>query len=183
MNTETWVDITKYESLYAVSNFGRVKSKARNLINTRGIPYNRPSKINKALPTSRGYVRAALYKDGKTKYYSIHRLVAQAFIPNSHNKEEVNHKDGNKLNNCVTNLEWNTRGENERHARANGFKNMVGENHPNSLFTNNQVKSIRNVKKYTDLTVPQIAHLLDRSKHTISSIIARRGWTHLEDER
>jgi hypothetical protein len=74
----------------------------------------------------KGYARINLKKDGKTKQMFVHRLVALAFIPNYENKKEVNHIDGDKLNNNVKNLEWCTPKENTKHAYDNGFnKNVI----------------------------------------------------------
>ena len=69
-----------------------------------------------------GYVRVQLSVNGVRKNYPVHRLVARAFIPNPDNKPYVNHKDGNKANNCVSNLEWVTAKENDAHARKNDLK-------------------------------------------------------------
>ena len=91
---EIWKDIEGYEGLYQVSNLGRVKSLRRNIILRQGITRN-------------GYEIVNLYKN-KSKYFLIHRLVANVFIPNPNNYPIVNHKDENKLNNCVDNLEWCT---------------------------------------------------------------------------
>lgn len=103
---EEWRAIAGYEGLYEVSNLGRVRS----------LKYwggNRVA-ILKQATSKRGYKKIALTSEKKT--FLIHRLVAQAFIPNPENKPEVNHIDGNKQNNCVNNLEWVTGSENNIHA-------------------------------------------------------------------
>lgn len=81
------------------------------------------NKIIKTCNDKNGYKQIALIKDGKKKTIKIHRLVAQTFIPNPENKPQVNHKDGNKKNNSVSNLEWCTAKENIRHAVKTGLKN------------------------------------------------------------
>ena len=111
---EEWEDIEGYEGIYQVSNLGRVKS----------LNYNRTKKekILKPQLHRKGYLYVVLYKEGKGRHYKIHRLVAQAFIPNPENKPEVNHKDEDKTNNKVENLEWTTRRENCNY----GTRNMRG---------------------------------------------------------
>ena len=105
MKGEIWKDVKDYEGLYQVSNMGRVKSLERMKWNGRG--YQKiPEKILKASEYRGGYLQVNLSKDGKAKDCKIHRLVAQAFISNPQNLPEVNHKDENKKNNCVENLEW-----------------------------------------------------------------------------
>jgi hypothetical protein len=69
-----------------------------------------------------GYVRVELWRDGKGKKYLLHRLLAEAFIPNPADKPCVNHIDGDKANNALSNLEWVTQSENQRHAYANGLQ-------------------------------------------------------------
>lgn len=99
MTEEIWKDVVGYEGLYKVSNLGRIRSLKSN-------------KIIKPYKKRNGYLRA--YLSRKNVY--IHRVVAQAFIPNLQNKEEVNHKDLDKTNNNVENLEWCTKRENMQHA-------------------------------------------------------------------
>lgn len=117
---EIWKDIEGYEGLYQVSNFGEVKSLERTKTNGKGI-VKIEEKILTQNITNWGYYRVALYKNGTRKYHRVHRLVAKAFIDNPNNKEQVNHIDGNKLNNHVSNLEWCTRLENMYHARITGL--------------------------------------------------------------
>ena len=104
--TEIWKDIQGYEGLYWASNLGNIKSLKKVL------------KFNKV---EKGYLHVTLYKNGTPKTIKAHRLTAKAFIPNIENKPEVNHIDGNKENNNIINLEWNTRAENNMHAIKNGL--------------------------------------------------------------
>ena len=94
---EIWKDIKGYEEKYQISNLSRVKSLNYN--NTKESKLLHQSLIN-------NYYSVCLWKQGKGKQYRIHRLVAIHFIDNPDNLPEVNHKDENKLNNCVDNLEW-----------------------------------------------------------------------------
>ena len=111
---EEWKDIEGYEGLYQVSNFGNVKSL--NYLHTK------QPKLLSIKASNKGYVRVGLNKKGLRKTKQVHILVAKAFIPNPENKPEVNHKDGNKSNNRVDNLEWNTHSENIQHSWDNGLQ-------------------------------------------------------------
>lgn len=104
---EEWRDVKGYEGLYQVSNFGRVKS----------LNYNRKG-IKKIMQAKSGsvYFTICLWSKGVRKVQTVHRLVAEAFIPNPNNLEQINHIDGNKKNNVVSNLEWVTRSENAVHS-------------------------------------------------------------------
>ena len=104
---EEWKDIKGYEGLYKVSNKGRVKSVERKVWNSGNQSYNTiKERILKPLNNRDGYVKVRLCKDGKCRTYLIHRLVANAFIPNPNEYKEVNHIDENKTNNSIDNLEW-----------------------------------------------------------------------------
>ena len=100
MNVEVWKPVVGYEGLYEVSSYGRVRSL--NYRNTNKITVL-SSGIDK-----KGYKHINLSKDGKVKTYKLHRLVAQAFLPNPNNLPVINHIDENPSNNCVENLEWCT---------------------------------------------------------------------------
>lgn len=104
MRVEYWKPIPGYEGLYEISSYGRVKSLARRTNNQYG-------KTDHILSpgwthNKQSYLFISLCKDGKRKNYLVHRLVAEAFIPNPGNLPQVNHKDQNRQNNCVDNLEW-----------------------------------------------------------------------------
>ncbi len=136
MDNEVWKDIKGYEGLYQISNLGRVKS----LRKIRGIQIQK-EKILTLQPIKGGYYRAKLCKNGKEKSYLVHRLVAETFIPEHFT---VNHKDGNKSNNTVDNLEWVTQKENNIHAYKMGLK-PYGTQRADSKLTEQQVKEIRKV--------------------------------------
>lgn len=114
MSGENWLPVVGYDGLYEVSNLGRVKSLPRK--GTRG-GYIYPNYSN-----NKHYAHVFLTKESKGTTISLHRLVAEAFIPNPENKPQVNHIDGDKANNCVNNLEWVTGRENLDHAYSMGLK-------------------------------------------------------------
>ena len=108
---EVWKDVLGYEGLYQVSNKGNVYSVER--INSNGRKCG--GIILKPRPTITGYLQVNLCKNGKVKSSYIHRIVAEAFVPNPNNYPEINHLDEDKANNYVKNLEWCTRKYNMNH--------------------------------------------------------------------
>ena len=118
---EIFKDISGYEGIYQVSNQGKVKSLERKVRHSEGGWKNWKERIIKPYKGNHGYLMLGLSNDGHRKAFTIHRLVALAFISNPDNKAEVNHKDGDKTNNLLENLEWNTPSENTKHAHLNGF--------------------------------------------------------------
>jgi len=113
---EEWKDIEGYEGLYQVSNLGNVKSLKRVIVKKNGVSLPIEEKILKPSIASHGYRVVVLANKGQLKQMLIHRLVAKAFVDNPNNYKEINHKDGNKLNNNISNLEWCTYTENLVHA-------------------------------------------------------------------
>lgn len=127
---EIWKDIEGYEGLYQVSNLGRVKSLKR--LHTK-------ERIISHFLNHGGYARVNLWKDNKSKKYSVHRLVAEAFVPNPDRKPQVNHIDENKQNNHADNLEWCTQLENHNHGTINeriskSLTNHIRKSKPVSAF-------------------------------------------------
>ena len=119
---EIWKDIKGFEGYYQVSNMGRIKSLERWVIRNKKGRLHVKARIIKGCIETRGYSAVTLTNNGKRTYARIHRLVADAFLNNPFNKPEVNHIDGNKQNNKVSNLEYCTRIENEQHAYKTGLK-------------------------------------------------------------
>lgn len=105
---EIWKDIKGYEGIYQVSNLGRVRSLNRTYILNNGNPQSAKGQIMSQYDTKDGYKGIKLRGLCVRKSFRVHRLVAQTFIPNPENLPEVNHKDENKHNNIVSNLEWCT---------------------------------------------------------------------------
>ena len=117
MNREIWKDISGYEGLYQVSNLGRVKSL--NYLGHHKEVIKKPSLPKKTIMKPSQYYKVILYKNGKAKNFFVHRLVAEAFIPNPDNLPQVNHIDHNPFNNRADNLEWCTAKYNCNHKRNN----------------------------------------------------------------
>ncbi len=118
-----WKDIEGYEAHYQISNFGDVLSLDRVVARpNRGDSVTKKGQSIKGQVTARGYTRVQLTKDGVSKNYMVHRLVAITFLENPESKPEVNHLDGVKNNNHISNLVWATSSDNQKHAYDTGLK-------------------------------------------------------------
>lgn len=139
---EEWVDVVGYEGYYQVSNLGEVK----RIMPAKGTSCRVLSKKKKVtcMGTYTSYF-VTLYKGGASKNFNVHRLVAQAFIPNPENKPQVNHIDFNPQNNKVSNLEWCTPKENIRHS-VNAGRYMFNSGN-NLLFRINREKEFAEITR------------------------------------
>lgn len=149
---EIWKDIPGYENKYQVSNLGNVRS-----LNYKRSGNTQLLKLNK---TTKGYPDITLSKNSKVKTHMIHRLVANAFIPNPNNLPEVNHIDENKNNNCVDNLEWVTSKENANWGTRN--QRVIQKNrkivkqytkdglHINTFYGTNNAEQITGIHHISD---------------------------------
>lgn len=176
---EQWKKIEEFNYEYEISSYGRIRSVENVIVRGNGWKYTRKSKILKP-SGSGGYLRGAVCVNKKMIPYKIHRLVALAFIPNNENKKEVNHIDGNKLNNHVENLEWCTRQENIEHCILNKLqKPFKGEEIGNSKLLEFQVIEIRNKFKPRVYSRAKLAKEYNVSEATIKDILYKRTWIHL----
>lgn len=149
---EIWKPILGYNGTYEASNKGRVKS----------FKYKSP-RILKQTINNNGYYACSLCQSGKVKRMMVHRIICESFIENAENKETVNHKDGDKLNNNINNLEWATRKENIHHAIKLG------------LFSTNKFEvdkaEIETLYLQKNLTKRQIGAIYNVSRTTIRRIL------------
>ena len=131
---ELWKDIVGYEDIYQVSNMGNVRKIA---------PFSRKMDCSicnpyqlKKVKSSTGYVHVQLVKDGRSSTINVHKLVAQAFVPNPENKPEINHIDADRSNNISTNLEWVTHVENMVHAvKLSHIDTSIMRSHKKRMYT------------------------------------------------
>lgn len=150
MQEEIWKDVVGYEQYFRVSNYGNVFSRRTNRILKQHIRPDRRVTVSTRIGG----------KNGKTVCFKVHRLVAEAFIPNPENKPQVNHIDGNPSNNILTNLEWVTASENIQHAYANSLMSAgdrSGTKNTNSKLTEENVKYIR--ENPDNLTVRELGEI------------------------
>lgn len=159
-----WRNVKEYEGLYLVSDCGKVKS----LYSGAELKLqNHPS----------GYLRVNLYKDGKLKSLLVHRLVVEAFIGDFSDGAVTNHKDGNKKNNAVGNLEIVSQSENVKHAHRTGlipFSGVKGAANGRAKLTSDDVMAIRGMHRI--FNNKQIAEVFHVSLATIERVTSRRGW-------
>ncbi|MBQ9488273.1 MAG: NUMOD4 motif-containing HNH endonuclease [Selenomonadaceae bacterium] len=162
--SEIWRDVKDFEGIYQVSNLGRVKSF-----------YGKEPRILKPGEHWNGYLGVVLFKNDHRKTYSVHRLIAEAFIPNPENKSMVNHKDGNKQNNCLENLEWATRSENVLHAHKIG---LVKNKRCEKALTDEQVRYIRKNYKIGDRKFGQqaLAKKFKVAPHVIQCVVTEKTY-------
>jgi hypothetical protein len=150
---EIWKPIEGFEGYYEVSSLGNVKSVDRIIPSVDGRNYNRKERIKVLSKSQFGYLKVNLYKYGELYGKSVHRLVAEAFIPNPKDKPEVNHKNGIKTDNKVDNLEWCTSKENINHAINLGLSKIPenwgkGKHHHRSKLIGQFSISGKLIKKY-----------------------------------
>lgn len=113
---EVWKDIPGYEGMYQASNTGKIKSLTRIVNSSYGSKMRITGKIKKLYQHPNGYVYVGLSKNGETRSCRVHRLIAMAFIENKSNLSDVNHKNGKKNDNRLSNLEWCSPSQNSIHA-------------------------------------------------------------------
>jgi hypothetical protein len=170
---EEWKTIKGFED-YQISNFGRVKSfKKYHYTNERILKPSRDKSGN-------GYLFVNLCKNGKRKIYCVHRLVLCNFkLMDNYLDFEVNHIDGNKLNNCIYNLEWCTKSENEFHAYRIGLKtSLKGEDHGGSKLKEDNIKEIKILLKKGEYSQKRIAKIFGISQQQISRIKLGLRWSY-----
>lgn len=143
-----------YGDYYEISNMGQIRNANNKKIIKQTVNHNGYYVYTGTLGRTRNY-----------KCFRIHRAVGCTFIPNPHNKEQVNRKDGNKANNCVTNLEWNTPKENTFHAKKTGLKrNLTAEDIPHSKGV---VGIDKNGKKYSFNSIKEAERYFNLSRSKI----------------
>jgi len=173
---EIWKPVVGYEGLYEVSNTGKIKAIERALF-YRGCYRVHKERVLNQETYAQGYLRVTLSKNNLPKRRSVHRAVAQAFLPNPENKETINHKNGIKTDNSVENLEWATWTENNRHAIATGLNKNKGENGSGAKLKTENVLFIRESKG--SLTRYVLAEMFAISVSTIENIWYRKTWKHI----
>ena len=178
MKKEKWKPIDNFPN-YAISNRGRVRS-------CNATVYSKAKRISKMLKpsiNSNGYFKVCLYKHGKRTTCKIHCLVLETFVSKRPTNLVCNHKDGDKLNNNVENLEWITQGENNLHAYRTGLKKATGPK-----LTEEEAHQIKQILAKQQgngpgrghyLTQSEIGKLFNVSPQTISQIKNGKTWKHI----
>lgn len=176
---EVWKLAPGFETLYEVSSYGRVRSFDRKVNRWQGMVTMKGRLLK--CGSSHGYRRMTV-QSNPNKHVLVHRLVATAFIPNPRGLPYVNHKDGNRANNHVENLEWCTHRENMRHAFATGLTPIQiigkGDACPAAKLTEEQVKAIKTSLRIGARNCDLAAQYRITSS-AIAEIKAGRSWGHV----
>lgn len=189
---EVWKPITGYEGLYEVSSIGRVRSLTRMCTDVNGKVRPIEGKIlnqdvkRASKDTTNLYKRVTLTTHGKSVHKSVHRLVAEAFINNDapNVRTQVNHKDGDKTNNSVDNLEWCTSSENIRHSLVNNLAHPnppKGEKAVLSKLSNKDVGIARELYELEQFTVDELAAMHHVGTTTMLNAIRGHSYKEADD--
>ena len=180
MGNEVWRDVVGYEGYYMVSDLGDIKSVSRKFKQSNGHPFTKQGMVLSPISRPTGYQYVNLSKMGDRRANSIHRVVASAFIPNPEGKPHVNHINGIKSDNSLSNLEWCTPKENTRHAYDNGLMSgRKGGSHHGAKLNANQVAEIRRIYKGGGFTQKEIAAQYNVTSTAISRIVNGVLWGHI----
>lgn len=179
MENEIWKDVAGYEGHYQVSSIGRVKSLDRTIQSKLIGDFVKKGIL--LTPSKRGkYLKVSLSKDSAIIQYSVHRIVATAFIDNPCNKKCVNHINGIKHDNRVENLEWVTYSENTKHSYTNQLQiSQKGSDCSQSKTDESSVIEMRNIYNSGIITVTELAKKYGLSISTVSQILNRNRWKHI----
>ena len=164
--SETWTAIAGFDGVYEVSDRGRVK----RILTSAGA---RAGRVLIPQAMKRGYLRVTLWKGGEAKRFLLHRLVALNFIGNS--PLQINHKDGDKNNNAVFNLEFVSPKENIHHAMTTGLRDTRGEKNSQAKLNDKTVRMIRR----SSLSGYRLAKQLNVTQRVISLIRRGLAWEHV----
>lgn len=170
---EIWKQVPTYKGEYSISSLGIIKRDSRPGKIMR-------EKIMKPRINKEGYAQITLSKKGIAKTYLLHRLVCHAFKGKCPALKEVNHKDGNKLNNCLSNLEYKTRKKNIIHSFRLGLSKPIrGSRNISSKLNENDVLEIR--KKYSEgnIFLKDLAKQYGVSQSLTAQIVRKEKWTHI----
>lgn len=179
---EKWVDIIGYEGIYQVSNFGRIKSLKRTFIKRKKgggeMPVSMPESIRSKRLTSNGYIKIALWYNGKVKHYLVHRLVAFYFVPNPNKYKQVLHLDNNPSNARWDNLKWGTQKMNIQQAVTEGRWHIGSKNNKTKL----KESDIPKIRKLVSEKVPSrvIGEKFNVGHSAILSIKNNKTWSHIK---
>lgn len=169
---EEWRDIPDYEGFYQISDKGRIK-RMQSRTNTYAGKILKPTLVNKYLSI---YLKRP---EQKRQCFRVHALVMYAFVGQRPLPDtEINHINGNKRDNRLTNLEWLTRQENMDHARNVLGYSTAGENNPSAKLNASQVTEIRRLAE-SGIQHWRIAKVYGISRCTVSAIVSRRLWKHV----
>jgi len=174
---ELWKEISEYEGLYSVSSLGRVKSIQREVLYSNGRTHIVKEKILKQeISKTTKMKRVTLSKQCSVERFLVHRLVGKEFIPNPENKSQINHIDGDRLNNTITNLEWCTGSENMMHAYKTNLQTALKEQKcPSAKLEWCDIHEIRDSFK-SGITVKTLKTKFNVSEENIRHILRNSTW-------
>lgn len=176
---EEWRDIPGYENRYQASNYGRIKALKRTRVQPKyGATCYYQEKILKLLFTEKNYYQITLWDGLRRKTHRVNRIIAITWIPNNECLPQVNHKDGNKLNNFFKNLEWCTQDYNNKHARINHLNNNFGSGHHTSKITDEDVLEIRRMKSPNN-TFKEVGDIFGITPQQAFRIVNKINWKHI----
>lgn len=177
MKREVWRAVPGYEGKYEVSSRGRLRALARK---ADGRDWLVPARDLKLTQHKHGYLHCGLSKNGYQQYHLVHRLVAAAFLSPTPNSTEVNHKDGDKKNNRLDNLEWVTGSENQKHSYKLGLrKPMRGSLHKRAILTEEQVRWIHAWSR-EGFSQSTIGAAFEIGQSHVSGIVRGKYWPHMK---
>src|SRR3990167_8250738 len=172
---EIWKDIPGYEGTYQASSLGRIRSLPRVIDGGLGRVTHRKGCVLRPATERLGYLRLSLKNEGTARSWLVHRLIAITFLGQPMvDRKEINHKDSDKKNNSIENLEWCSRSYNIKHSFDNGTQGgrgfKLGEGHPHSKLTNSNIRSIRSLYNKKIIMIQDIARRFNIDRATVHAI-------------